>query len=118
MTRANSSICWGPSVEVAGEGNDRDEEVFAHHRHVHHVVCVLIPKLTRSHLHALATLLSADYLNHVLVTFVFFQVLQRMLSAVGQFLRECGQLIVLRIGVLELVVDQLLNNCSRLLTQI
>ena len=85
---------------------------------MHHVVCVLVPKLPRSHLNALATLLPADHLHHVLVTFVFLQMLQRMLRAVSQFLRERGQLVVLRVRVLKLVVNQLLNNCSRLLTQI
>ena len=105
------------SVNVAGEGHHRDEEALLDHRDGDHVVRVLVPELARAHAHSLPVVLPANSLHHVLVTLVLLQVLQRMLAAVGQVLRQTRQIVGTRCARSQLVINQLLDHRLRLLPQ-
>ena len=61
---------------------------------MHGVVSVLVPELPGAHSDTLPVVLAADHLDHVFVTFVFLLLLQRVLSAVRQFLAQSRQLIL------------------------
>ena len=80
-----------------------------------HVICILVPELSRTNPNALANILSNDTLNHEFVTLILTHDLHGCFTIVSNLFRPCTDLLWIKGRVLNLVSDYLLDNFFRLI---
>ena len=98
---------WIPSVEVNSESNDSDEEILLDYTNSCDIISLFIPALSWSNLNALASPLTHDGLDTVLVPYIVIEISESLLRLVCQISHHLLiiSLILGHIGLQPLIDD-------------